>query len=162
MPGYKGHLAGGCVVYGLMLGALYGVSYEALAKYDYCASLLVALRWLFCALAGSLFPDIDVKSKGQKYFYWVILGFFLLLIIERKFKLLAVSSVVSVFPMLVKHRGIFHKTWFVILAPLGFWALIGTYAPEYSRTLLFDTMFFIAGALSHLWLDLGLKRMLRI
>jgi len=152
MPGYKGHLAGGCVAYGITLGLLYG----------YCTSSLVAMRWLFCALAGSLFPDIDIKSKGQKYFYWVILGFFLLLIIERKFKLLAASSVVSVFPMLVKHRGIFHKTWFVILAPLGIWALFGAYAPEYSHALFLDVLFFIIGALSHLWLDLGLKRMVRI
>lgn len=152
MPGYKGHLAGGCVAYGLTLGLLYG----------YCASSLVALRWLICALAGSLFPDIDVKSKGQKYFYWVILGFFLLLIIERKFKLLAVSSVVSVFPMLVKHRGIFHRTWFVILAPLGLWALVAAYVPVYADAFLFDVLFFIGGALSHLWLDLGVKRMMRI
>jgi hypothetical protein len=152
MPGYKGHLAGGCVAYGLVLGLLYG----------YCASSLVAMRWLFCTLAGSLFPDIDVKSKGQKYFYWVILGFFLLLIIERKFKVLAVSSIVSVFPMLVKHRGIFHKTWFVVLAPLTIWALIGSFLPEYSYILFFDVLFFIVGALSHLWLDLGIKRMLRI
>lgn len=157
MPGYKGHLAGGCVAYVLMLGLLYSLPYEALAS-----SSLVAIRWLICVLAGSLFPDIDVKSKGQKYFYWVILGFFLLLIIERKFKLLAVSSIVSVFPMLVKHRGIFHKTWFVILAPIGVWALIGTYAPEYSNAFFLDVLFFIVGALSHLWLDLGLKRMLRI
>ncbi len=160
MPGYKGHLAGGCVVYCLMLGLLYVLPYEVLTKYG--SSSLVAMRWLICVLAGSLFPDIDVKSKGQKYFYWVILGFFLLLIIERKFKLLAVSSIVSVFPMLVKHRGIFHKTWFVILAPFGVWGLIGAYAPEYSNALLLDVLFFIAGALSHLWLDLGLKRMLRI
>jgi len=161
MPGYKGHLAGGCVAYGLTLGLLYGfLPYVALAKYGF--SSLVALRWLFCALAGSLFPDIDVKSKGQKYFYWVILGFFLLLIIERKFKLLAASSIVSVLPMLVKHRGIFHKTWFVVLAPLGLWALFGTYAPEYSFALFLDVLFFIVGALSHLWLDLGLKRMMRI
>lgn len=161
MPGYKGHLAGGCIAYGLTLAFLYILPYEALAKYG-CSSTVMALRWLFCTLAGSLFPDIDVKSKGQKYFYWVILGFFVLLIIERKFKLLAASSVLAVFPMLVKHRGIFHKTWFVILAPLTLWGLFGAYAPEYSFALFFDVLFFIIGALSHLWLDLGLKRMMRI
>jgi len=160
MPGYKGHLAGGCVAYVLMLGLLYGLSSDILVKNSF--SSLVALRWFICVLAGSLFPDIDVKSKGQKYFYWVILGFFLLLIMQRKFKLLAVSSIVSVFPMLVRHRGIFHKTWFVILAPLGLWALIGAYAPQYANAFFLDVLFFIVGALSHLWLDLGLKRMLRI
>jgi hypothetical protein len=161
MPGYKGHLAGGCVVYGLMLGILYGcLPYEDLAKYG--SSPLIAMRWLICALAGSLFPDIDVKSKGQKYFYWVILAFFLVLIAQRQFRLLAASSIVAVFPMLVKHRGIFHKTWFVILAPLSLWMLLVTYAPAYSQILFFDMLFFIVGALSHLWLDLGLKRMIRL
>lgn len=152
MPGYKGHLAGGCVAYGVTLGLLHG----------YCTSLMVALCWLLCALAGSLFPDIDVKSKGQKYFYWIILGFFLLLIIGRQFKLLAVSSIASVFPMLVKHRGIFHRAWFVVAAPLVLWTLISTYAPFYSQPSLFAVLFFIAGALSHLWLDMGLKGMVRL
>jgi len=69
MPGYKGHLVGGTVAYGLLFFGLVGVVVKQ-------PSMLTAGEWLLFALAGSLFPDIDIKSKGQKYFYYVIFLFF--------------------------------------------------------------------------------------
>src|SRR5438309_2217826 len=63
MPGYKGHLVGGTVAFGLLFFALVGVVVRQ-------PSMLIAGEWLLFALAGSLFPDIDIKSKGQKYFYF--------------------------------------------------------------------------------------------
>jgi|SRR5579863_2313423 len=151
MPGYKGHLLGGCVSYALLLAVIY----------MYCPSYAVAARWLMCALAGSLFPDIDVKSKGQNYFYWIIFFIMLVLLAQQQLYALAFCSMVSIIPMLVRHRGIFHRWWFIVLVAVGVWLLITQYAPLYRTQLGYDVLFFIVGAFSHLWLDLGLRRMFR-
>lgn len=151
MPGYKGHLAGGCVAFSLAMIMLY----------HKCPSSTVAFQWLGSTLAGSLFPDIDIKSKGQKYFYWIVLLIIGLLTIKQQYQLLALCSVFSVLPMLVKHRGLFHRVWFVIGMPLSVWFLVSTYMPGYTYPMFYYTLFFVLGALSHLWLDLGIKQMLR-
>ncbi len=151
MSSYKGHLAGGCVAFacGLVLITDY-------AQPD----MLLAAEWFLATLAGSLFPDIDIKSKGQKYFYWFFLGLIFLFVHKNRIDLLIALSVIAMLPLLVKHRGLFHRLWFVIAFPLGLWWLISLQFPLIKAALFFDTLFFILGAISHLWLDLGLKRML--
>jgi len=151
MPGYKGHLAGGCVVYGLLISLLY----------TQCASTAAPGRWLLCVLAGALFPDIDVKSRGQNYFYWLVLCMALICIARQQFYSLAWLSLISIAPMLVRHRGIFHRWWFIVAVACSVWMVILYYAPAYGRQLGYDTFFFIMGAFSHLWLDVGFRRMFR-
>lgn len=152
MPGYKGHLAGGLVIFGL---TLYVLSW-------YCVpTLLTVSEWLLFALAGSLFPDVDVKSKGQNYFYWIIFCLLILLLYAQKWKIFALASVLAMIPLLVRHRGIFHRAWFMILMPTSVVFFISSYIPHHHSRLMFDLLFFVMGALSHLWLDLGLKRMFR-
>jgi hypothetical protein len=151
MPGYKGHLVGG----GLAFGALY------LLLQQWCPSTMIAAHWFCCSLAGALFPDIDVKSKGQKYGYWILLVIFILLILENKLELLALLSILSVVPMLVRHRGLFHRRSFVIGMPLMLWVIVSASHPAWTQALFFYTLFFIIGALSHLFLDFGFFRMMR-
>lgn len=151
MPGYKGHLVGGCVVYGALISVMY----------TRCPSQVVALGWLVCALAGSLFPDIDVKSKGQNYFYWLVLCIAIFFLFKRQLQSLAVLSIVSIIPMLVRHRGIFHRWWFIVVVAMGAGGLVCLYVPIYSRDVFLNVLFFIAGAFSHLWLDVGLRRMFK-
>ena len=59
MPGYRGHLVGGGVTYFILL--------YILSIYNPDPSIM-AQGLIFC-LVGALFPDIDIKSMGQKYFY---------------------------------------------------------------------------------------------
>ncbi len=151
MPGYKGHITGGAIAYSILLIPLV----------SYCTSVTTAAGWLLCAIAGALFPDVDIKSKGQKYFYRLLLIIFIVLILEKKFDLLAIMSLLSLVPMLVKHRGLFHRLWFVIMLPLTLWFCMSLYFPHVTHELLLYIIFFIAGAISHLYLDLGLRRMLR-
>lgn len=153
MPNYKGHLIGGCVAFAAVLIIL---------PPAYPTTLLTAFEWLLFTLAGSLFPDIDIKSKGQKYFYWMILILLILLLHTRRFIPLAAVSILSMIPMLSKHRGLFHRTWFIIAAPLIAWQIVALYFPAIKELFMYDMLFFIAGALSHLWLDMGLKGMIKI
>jgi len=154
MPGYKGHLTGGAAIYGALLVAIIYLIQKP--------TIMMALEWLAFALAGSLFPDIDTKSKGQQFFYRIVLLVFVLLVIQRQCVLLSFLSIIALLPMLVHHRGLFHRGWFVIGFPVLTAAFCVYYAPHYAHIIWYDVLFFIAGALSHLWLDMGWRRMWRI
>lgn len=154
MPGYKGHLVGGIIAFGLLLFGLIGLVIVPEPSY------MVLGEWLLCALAGALFPDIDIKSKGQKYFYYVALIGVCVLAYQQRFQMLACFSFVMITPMLVRHRGIFHSPRFVIALPLIVWIIIAALLPHKAMHLFIDTLFFIVGALSHLWLDFGTRQFL--
>jgi LexA-binding, inner membrane-associated putative hydrolase len=152
MPGYKGHLSGGLVLF---------VSCLLLVKQYYCPSLCTIIEWLSCTLLGSVFPDIDVKSKGQKWFYWLLLVLFLYLFACRSYFILSIFGIIALVPMLVRHRGLFHKAWFILLIGATIVMLTAAVAPSYVTRVSFDLFFFLIGAFSHLWLDFGFRRMLR-
>lgn len=153
MPSYKGHLFGGIVVYGILL--------YAIAAYQ--PTLLSACEWFICALLGSLFPDIDTKSKGQRLFYQVIVVAALIVWWQRRFTALTILCITAFLPLLVHHRGLTHRVWFIGALALT----VVCYAHLYlsaaaARMITFDVLFFTAGVLSHLCLDLGIRRMWRI
>ncbi len=143
MANYRGHVAGGCIAYIVLLSFFN----------HYCSSGFVAVEWFLCTFAGSLFPDIDTKSRGQKYFYWLVLSVLVALIISGRLDLIAIASILIVLPMLVRHRGIFHNFWFIVLMPTAVWFFVGSLIPAISDKLFFDVAFFVGGAISHLWLD---------
>ena len=153
MPNYKGHLAGGIIVFAMIF-------------FGFCMaqkpSLNIAIEWLMFTLAGALFPDVDIKSKGQKYFYYVAFLFFIILAARQQFVTATCCSFIFITPMLVRHRGIFHHPLFVIVVPIVCWSFLSTVITvPASKRLLWDTLFFIAGALSHIWLDVGTRHMLQ-
>ena len=152
MPNYKGHLVGGIVVYGVLLCAV-----SSMLK----PTMLTALEWLLFTLGGALFPDIDIKSKGQKYFYYGIFLFFIVLAARQRFEMLSCCSFIIMSPMLVRHRGIFHSPRFVIAIPLIVWIVVSMAMPHVSYQFFVDILFFIMGAISHIWLDFGTSQMIR-
>lgn len=153
MPGYKGHLVGGIIAFGLLFFGMISAIVPG-------ASHLTIMEWLLFALAGSLFPDVDVKSKGQKYFYYVVLVCFIVLTMRQQLEMLTCFSFMVITPMLARHRGIFHSPRFVIIVPLLTWMMIAASMPQLATQFFFDTVFFITGALSHLWLDFGTRQFL--
>ena len=66
MPGYKGHIVGAALAFA---GTLLVVSKT------YPPTPLTALQWFLLTILGALFPDVDIKSKGQGIFYRVVLPF---------------------------------------------------------------------------------------
>ncbi len=151
MPGYKGHLVGGTVAFGVVF----------LAAHLIKPTWLTIAEWAGFALMGSLFPDIDIKSKGQKLFYWCVLFIFSVLLIQARFQLLSFLSILAIIPMLTQHRGLFHCLWFIVGMPIVLALLVSNCSPKYASPIFFDTLFFIAGAISHLWLDMGFKQMIK-
>jgi membrane-bound metal-dependent hydrolase YbcI (DUF457 family) len=152
MPNYKGHLVGGFAAYALFLFFFIGIAKP---------SLFVAGEWLIFTLAGALFPDIDIKSKGQKYFYFSVFLFFIVLASYQHFEMVTCCSFIAMVPMLVRHRGVFHSPLFVIITPLIIWMIVSSINPAKTDHFFLDSFFFIIGALSHIWLDLGTSQMMR-
>lgn len=154
MPGYKGHIAGGIVIYGVTL---------AVIMQNLNPSPVTMIEWFCFTVAGALFPDIDIKSKGQKLFYWLLLGIIGYLIFHGYAECIPFIAILAIVPLLSRHRGLFHKLWFVILLPSAVAFLMMAYwAPSCSSLIFFDCLFFIMGAISHLVLDLGIRRTLKI
>ena len=151
MSNYKGHLAAGIFVYLLSIYFIVNSHY---------VSLSTGLEWLLFCLAGSLFPDVDIKSKGQKIFYWIVLILGTILLFNKRGQALLTLGVLAIFPLLVHHRGTTHRLWFVIVVPIIVAWLACKYWPTCSTIIMYDTLFFIVGAISHLWLDFGWRRLL--
>ncbi|GMU19844.1 MAG: metal-dependent hydrolase [Candidatus Babeliales bacterium] len=151
MSNYKGHLAGGIFVY--LLSIYFVVNSQII-------SFATALEWLLFCLLGSLFPDVDIKSKGQKIFYWIVLILGAILLFNKRGHALLILGVLAIFPLLVRHRGTTHRLWFVIVVPALVAWLACQYWPGCTSIIFYDTLFFIIGAISHLWLDFGLRRLL--
>lgn len=143
MPGYRGHLAAGVGAYALVLVLLSGLQQP----------ILNVIAWFFCVMIGALTPDIDISSKGQKYFYRII---FLVLLILFGMKLWFVGmgiSLLSLIPAIVPHRGIFHRLWFWLALSVLFWAVVSVYMPTYVHELVPMLLFFLLGIISHLVSD---------
>lgn len=150
MPNYKGHLAGGVVV---ALSLVYVISWWLQPPF------MIGAQWMVCALFGSLFPDIDTKSQGQLLTYRLLAVVLLVLVAQQRFHLALGCCAVALLPLVVHHRGLFHRVWFVTAVCLAIVAYAQRFFPVYLSAVALHTLFFYLGALSHIWLDLGLKRM---
>ena len=144
MPGYKAHIVGGVVTFAVISFVLN----------NYLQPLpAVAFQWLGATVLGALFPDVDIKSKGQGIFYKGMLVCLVLLLWKRQAYLFVIMSFLALVPVLVRHRGLFHQVWFVVIMPLGIAFVAGQSFPVQSVLLLQTACFFSAGAISHLTLD---------
>lgn len=153
MPNYKGHVIGGLAVFSI--GLLLVGNYHHI-------SLLTGIEWALCTLLGSLFPDIDTKSKGQKIFYRLLFIFLIFLTLQQKFQTATFMCLAGFVPLLVNHRGLCHNILFILGIPMLIFGYIFLFLPAYGLLVVGDIVFFTLGALSHLCLDRGPIGMLKI
>jgi len=145
MPGYKTHLVGGLVSFVVTFAIAYSFK-------QFAVSFPTALGWFFMCLFGALFPDIDVKSKGQGFIYPILL--FILLLFLRAGNMVAFTllSIASLIPLVANHRGLFHNYLFIVGCAVIGALCIGQFF--FSSTLYLASVgFFCVGAGSHLFLD---------
>ena len=155
MPGYRGHLIGGVVAFVVVHNLI-----KIFDSQKSSGTTDVAIGFALCLL-GSLFPDIDIKSVGQRIFYSFALILSIFAILTHQNSLLAVLCVITLFPLVVSHRGVIHRLWFVVLVPLSVPLIV-----SYGNASLFVPSFilylyFLSGAISHLILDYGFLRFFR-
>ena len=147
MPNYKVHLAGGFLSFAI----LYKLSAKILSKRFY-SSEEMAFSLLLCLL-GSLFPDIDTKSYGQRMFYFLLLAMIFGSILLNQWTLLIVFGAFSILPFFVGHRGLTHRLWFNAIAPLPIFITIFDKSSKLAILSKTGYFYFLAGALSHIFLD---------
>lgn len=155
MPGYRVHVGGGILFY---IAGLFFIS----TYFIFHPPILLALEWFFCTILGSLFPDIDTKSKGQLIFYKAIALCLFYLLWKRKIAAFIWLSLLAMVPQIVHHRGLFHKVWFVIALPFISALLFAKWFAVPQKLLLLDAFFFSIGALSHIFFDRSQTRLKKL
>lgn len=146
MPGFKAHLFGGALFFGLVLAS---VLWLGLYRPDEQTLLFLAL----IALLSALFPDVDTDSKGRVLFYGALLVVYLVLMIQGRFRLAAVLGFCALLPAIGHHRGWTHSWAAMFLVPLPIIILPMVF---YERSLAAVLPFYLAavtGYCSHLLLD---------
>jgi len=150
MPKYKTHLCGGFITFCVILFVLIQLKISS--------NLLVSFIYLASCLLGSLFPDIDTKSRIQKIVYYPLFVIIIYAIFVQKWALASLISVLAFIPVLANHRRLTHKRWFVITIPLSIPILIYHFNQQFLIESFISYLFFVFGAISHLLLDFGIKR----
>lgn len=143
MPSYRVHLVASLIIY---LGVIHCCSLVSFTA----SSLVQGL--LFC-LFGSLFPDVDIKSRGQQIFYLLLVVILAALLWFKQHCLFVVMSFVGIVPILVRHRGIFHHVWFLTIMTIFCSFLISVWCGVHQTIMTQNIWFFFIGSLSHVFLD---------
>lgn len=149
MPNYKTHISAAIVCYYIILFAfiVYGKPIFDLNH---------AISWLLSIVAGSMFPDIDIKSKGQKLFSLIFLFGIIISTLFKNYNTAIGISIFSFMPLLVKHRGLFHNLWFLMALVFIISKILIYKLPDYEWFIISNAIFFAIGIKTHIALDLGI------
>lgn len=155
MPGYRTHLT--------TAGAAAAATIVATHMHLPLTHLITVQHGtcIIASLLGGLFPDIDIKSKGQKLLYTALMPLFAAALITKHTVALCLLGALAIIPPILPHRGLTHELWFVFLAPLTGPGLVHIYQPSYLPLAIDLYIFFVLGAITHLWLDMGTIGMLK-
>lgn len=148
MPNYKGHLFGGILFYSVVLFC--------------CMSSLktsTLFEWLFFVCVGALFPDIDTKSKGQRFFFALFAALLVFLLVQQKVYAALLLAIAACAPLIAHHRGLFHNFWFLTFFIATICIICAYLLPAYRTIIMYDAFFFWLGVFSHLVLDRGLRKL---
>ena len=109
MAGGRGHLGGGII---FVIIFIYTIT-----NYFYKPTLTEIVIYFALASMFSVWPDIDIKSHGQKFFYTIFFLTDLFFIINEEYKVASYFGLIIILPVLAKHRGWTHSIPAMILIP---------------------------------------------
>jgi len=98
---FKGHVTGGGISSAIVFTA---ASFTGVSFLEISHPIVLAAVCFFM----SLFPDFDTASIPQRWFYRFSIVSFIYLYSIDQYQLLAVFSILSITPLLHKHRGWTH------------------------------------------------------
>lgn len=150
MPGYKGHITGSAIAGGAVIAAVMALGY--LHHQGVTPLQLVGLLG-FCILGG-LFPDVDTDSKGQNFFYGLLIIVDGALIYKHYYRWAAWLGFFAMLPAIGHHRGWTHTWWAMIVvgSPIVLIPMV-LFGPEQRFVFLPFYIAFTLGYFSHLLLD---------
>jgi hypothetical protein len=147
MAGYKGHIAGSILFF-----------LAGLALFSRICETSDYVLLLLCAIIGALFPDLDTSSKGRNIFKKLLPGIIFVLFVKNDINSLLLCILFFISTFFVRHRGIFHKTWFIVISGIFFTALVHLTLNTHLKKDFLIWIFFTLGALSHLLLDYAFQK----
>ena len=106
----KGHLFGGFIFVLIFL--------HTITNYFFRPDLFDIVLYIAIALMFSVWPDVDIKSIGQKFFYTIFFLTDCYLIYNDEYKIAAYFGLIIILPILAKHRGWTHSKIAMILVPI--------------------------------------------
>ena len=146
MPGYRGHVAGGAIIWG---GAFAGAVWLGILQ----PRIETAVVLFVAAVMGALFPDTDTDSKGQNLFYGILVVLDLAFMIKGLYRWAAVLGFCAMLPALGRHRGWTHTWWAMLLVPLPILLLPVIFFDQNPGRALPFYLSAVTGYFSHLLLD---------
>lgn len=147
MPGYRAHLVGGVIAF---------IGFFSLMQPRLDWFFIGELFLITCF--GSLFPDIDIKSRGQRLFYTLLCAVLFFLLFKKYYIVSSFLGLISLYPLIVPHRGPLHNPYLLVGITGVATAVIAYGLKISSKFLLWHSLFFLVGVMSHLVLDYGIKK----
>ena len=146
MASGKGHILGGLVFLWLFL--------TILANFFFVPSAMEIIIFAAIAVMFSLWPDVDIKSIGQKVFYTIFFVTDAILVFYfQDYKTAAFFGLLIILPILAKHRGWTHSRLTAVLLPTPL-LLVPMYVFEGSLAQGIPYYFAaVTGYFSHLFFD---------
>ena len=146
MASGKGHILGGLVFLWLFL--------TILANFFFVPSAMEIIIFTAIAVMFSLWPDVDIKSIGQKVFYTIFFVTDAILVFYfQDYKTAAFFGLLIILPILSKHRGWTHSRLTAVLLPTPL-LLVPMYVFEGSLAQGIPYYFAaVTGYFSHLFFD---------
>jgi len=146
MASGKGHILGGLVFLWLFL--------TILANFFFVPSAMEIIIFTAIAVMFSLWPDVDIKSIGQKVFYTIFFVTDAILVFYfQDYKTAAFFGLLIILPILAKHRGWTHSRLTAVLLPTPL-LLVPMYVFEGSLAQGIPYYFAaVTGYFSHLFFD---------
>ena len=90
---------------------------HTITHYFYRPSLLDLIMYIAIGLMFAVWPDIDIKSIGQKFFYTVFFLVDIYLLYTQEYKIAAYFGLIIILPILAKPRGSTHSIPAMVLVP---------------------------------------------
>ena len=146
MPGYKSHATGALI---LGVGSLAAVNWLGW----YVPEPGSAVLFMGFVVLGSLFPDVDTDSVGQKLFYSLLAVINLTLMVLGHYKWAAVLGFCALLPVAARHRGFIHTWWAMFAVPLAIFIIPLIFYDVPWKTLFPFYLASVFGYFTHLLLD---------
>ena len=145
MSGGKGHLIGGFIFILVLL--------HTITHYFFRPDLLDFVLYIAIGLMFAVWPDVDIKSYGQKFFYIVFFLVDLFLVYTEEYKIAAYFGLIIILPILAKHRGWTHSipAMFLIPSPFLLYPIYVSQSFDFSGGPFYTCA--VTGYFSHLVLD---------
>lgn len=149
MPGYKVHITVGAAACLILIYAISAVT-------NFCPTFLHFSGYFACTILGSIFPDIDTKSKAQRLFFIFSSVILLTSIVFQAWFIFLNFSFITVVVTVLKHRTLTHNFYFLFTLSILLILFSAMVFHGLSVGVALSALGFAVGAFSHLLLDFGI------